>query len=164
MRIAIMGYSGSGKTYLANEIAKFKQIPILQLDAVQYTKDWTAIDKKVALKQVSDFMKQDDWIIEGHGTDLLLNERLNNADIIILMFFPRIQCLWRVIKRRKQRIAGGHTNDTNMKFIRFVLFGCRSKRRREEYHKIIENYKCKTVVLKNKKSFDKLYTVLQNLE
>ncbi|MBQ8836769.1 MAG: DNA topology modulation protein FlaR [Clostridia bacterium] len=161
MKIAIMGYSGSGKTYLSEQLSAALKLPVLHLDLVQYTKDWKPIDENTAINSVSDFMEQDNWIIEGHGTNLLLEKRLEKADLIVLMFFPRLQCLFRVIKRKKNRKNEGHKNDTSFRFIRFVLFGCRNKKRREEYCKILSKYKEKVIILKStKESEDFLKSVV----
>ena len=143
MKIAIMGYYGSGKTYLANRFSQVTFIPTLNLEAVQYTEDWTKVDESIALEEVSAFMRRDEWIIDG--ANLLLKERLDQADFILIMLFPRVQCLYRVLKRA---IKEGRKKDINWKFIRFVLFDCRNKERRKEYRRIINEYGKKVVVFR----------------
>ena len=160
MKIAIMGYAGAGKTYLSNFLSKKHSVPVLHLDTVKYDRDWKPVDDKTALKTVSEFMAQNSWIIEGNYEKMLQRERLEAADQIILVLLPRFTCLYRALKRTKSRRAEGYKNDMNLFFIRFVLFGCRTKKRNQGYENIIEKYKDKTVVLKSQKQIDKFMVLL----
>lgn len=154
MKIAIMGYSGSGKTYLSKYLSNQYQIPALHLDSIKYDKAWNPIDDSIVLPEVTAFMKQDDWIIDGNYSNLLQEERLKAADLIIFVMLPRINCLLRVLKRTKSRRLDGYENDINPWFIHFVLLGCRSKARRSSYSEIISKYKHKTVVLKSQRQIN----------
>ena len=85
MKIAVLGYVGSGKTYISNYISKKKSVPVLHLDTIKFDKEWKAIDDSLVLPIVSEFMSKDDWIIDGYYESLLMAERLEKADMIILM-------------------------------------------------------------------------------
>ena len=151
MKISILGYVGSGKTYISNYISEMKSVHVLHLDVVKFDKEWKAIDDSLVLPIVSEFMSKDDWIIDGYYKTLLLEERLEKADMIILMLLPRLLCFARAFKRRKSRKKEGYKNDFNWWFVKFALFGCRSKERQRTYAEIVERYKDKTVVLKTRK-------------
>ena len=155
MKIAILGYAGSGKTYLTNYISECKSIPALHLDSIKFDKEWKPIDDSLVLPQVSGFMSKDDWIIDGYYQYLLMDERLQQADVIVLMLLPRLTCFFSTIKRSKSRKEDGYKNDLNLWFIKFTLFGCRNKERRKSYTEIAERYKDKTVVLKTRHSVNK---------
>ncbi len=148
MKIAILGYAGSGKTYLADYISAKENLPVLHLDEIKWDKEWKPIDDAAVLPQVSDFMTNNDWIIDGFYDYLYYNERLESADLIILLLLPRLTCFYRALRRTKQRKKDGYKNDLNWWFIKFTLFGCRNKERRRTYAEIAEKYKNKTVVLK----------------
>ena len=150
MKIAILGYAGSGKTYLSDYLSKKKNIPVLHLDDIKWDKEWKPIDDSVVLPKVADFMAKEDWIIDGYYTYLLIDERLKKADKIVLLQLPRATCFWRAVKRTKSRKQDGYANDMNWWFVKFTLFGCRNKERRSYYAEITEKYKNKTVVLKTK--------------
>ena len=154
MKIAVLGYAGSGKTYLSDYMAQKKKIPVLHLDDIKWNKEWKPIDDSVVLPAVADFMNNDDWIIDGYYTYLLLEERLESADKIILLQLPRLTCFCRALKRSKTRKAAGYVNDMNSWFIKFLLFGCRDKKRRTYYEEIAKKYKNKTVVLKTKRQVE----------
>lgn len=154
MKIAILGYAGSGKTYLSDYLSEKKNIPVLHLDSVKWDKEWKPIDDSLVLPQVSEFMEKEDWIIDGYYKYLLYDERLEQADIIILLLLPRLTCFFRTVRRAKSRRKEGYKNDLNWWFVKFTLFGCRNKERRQTYAEIAERYKEKTVVLKTKRQVD----------
>ncbi len=154
MRIAVLGYAGSGKTYLSDYISEKKNIPVLHLDSIKWDKEWKPIDDSLVLPQVSEVMAKDDWIIDGYYNYLLYNERLEQADLIVLLLLPRLTCFYRAVKRTKSRRKDGYKNDLNWWFVKFTLFGCRNKERRQTYAEIIKKYKNKTVVLKTKRQVD----------
>ena len=151
MKIAVLGYAGSGKTYLSDYIAQKKNIPVLHLDDIKWDNEWKPIDDSVVLPKVADFMAKEDWIIDGYYTYLMIDERLQKADKIVLLQLPRATCFFRAVKRTKSRRQDGYANDMNWWFIKFTLFGCRNKERRSYYAEIAEKYKDKTVVLKTKR-------------
>ena len=148
MKIAVLGYAGSGKTYLTDYISETKNIPVLHLDSIKFDKEWKPIDDSFVLPQVAEFMKKEDWIIDGYYKYLLYDERLEKADLIVLLLLPRLTCFYRAVKRTKSRRQDGYKNDLNWWFVKFTLFGCRNKERRQTYNEIAEKYKDKTVVLK----------------
>ena len=154
MKIALMGYAGSGKTFLAKYLSEKQNIPVMHLDEVKYTKEWKPIPDEQVLPIVSEFLQKDDWIIDGNYTYLFQKERLDAADKIILLLLPRLPCLLRCIRRRKDRKAEGYVNDTNLWFIQFVLFEGRNKERRKNYNRIRETYQDKVITLRSQKEID----------
>lgn len=155
MKIAILGYAGSGKSYLSDYISEKKNIPVLHLDSIKWDKEWKPVDNSVVLPQVAEFMAQDNWIIDGYYTYLMIDERLEKADKIVLLQLSRLTCFFRALKRTKSRRKDGYKNDFNWWFVKFTLFGCRNKERREFYKGITEKYKDKTVVLKTTQQVEK---------
>ena len=162
MKIALMGYAGSGKTFLAKYLAEKLNMPVMHLDEVKYTKEWKPIPDETVLPIVSEFLQKDDWILDGNYTYLFQKERLDAADKIILLLLPRIPCLLRCIRRRKDRKAEGYTNDTNLWFIQFVLFEGRNKKRRENYRSIMETYGDKVTVLRSQRDIDRYMDRVEN--
>ena len=154
MKVAVLGYAGSGKTYLSDCLSEKKNIPVLHLDDIKWDKEWKPIDDSDVLPKVADFMAKEDWIIDGYYTYLMIDERLQRADKIVLIQLPRMTCFSRAVKRTKSRIQDGYANDMNWWFVKFTLFGCRNKERRSYYAEIAEKYKDKTVVLKTKRQVE----------
>lgn len=154
MKIAIMGYAGSGKTVLAKYLSEKQHIPVLHLDEVKYTKEWKPIPDEQVFPIVSEFLQKSSWIMDGNYTYIFQKERLDAADLIILVMLPRLSCLLRCIRRRKNRRAEGYKNDTNLWFIQFVLFEGRNKERRRNYQSIRETYPDKVIILRSQREID----------
>ena len=154
MKIAIMGYVGSGKSVLARNLSKKLGIPKLELDDIAFDLNWKAVDREKILPDIQKLMEQDSWIIDGNYDDLLQSQRLEMADKIIFVMLPRILCLLRALRRTKERKAAGYRNDINPWFIRFLLFGCRNRERRNRYQCIMQQYPDKIVVLQSQSAID----------
>ena len=151
MKIAVMGYVGSGKSVLARNLAKKLGIPKLELDDIAFDLNWKAVDRLKILPDIQAFMEQDSWIIDGNYDDLLQEQRLEMADHIIFVILPRFQCLLRALRRTKERKAAGYQNDINPWFIRFLLFDCRNSERRKSYNAILNRYRNKCLILKTQR-------------
>ena len=158
MKIAIMGYVGSGKSVLARNLSNILSIPKLELDDIAFDKQWKPIERKQILPEIRLFMEQDSWIIDGNYDDLLQKERLELADQIIFVMLPRAQCLIRALKRTKERKSAGYENDINPWFIRFLLFDCRNRKRNVGYRRIALEYQYKLVILRSQRDIDKYLT------
>ena len=48
---------------------------------------------------ISTFMLQRDWIIEGNYSACLYEERMREADCIVYFNFNRVNCLYRAFRR-----------------------------------------------------------------
>ena len=156
MKIAVLGYAGSGKTWLSDYIAQKRKIPVLHLDEIKWDKEWKPIDDSLVLPIVEEFMAKDDWIIDGYYEYLLMDERLEQADKIYLLLYPRHVCFFRALKRTFSRKKEGYKNDLNWWFIRFTLFGCRNKERQEKYSEIAKKYPQKTWVIRDPKMLERI--------
>lgn len=162
MKIAVLGYAGSGKTYFSDYISEKKNIPVLHFDEIKWNKEWKPIDDSEVLPVVSQFISKESWITDGYYKYLLYDERLEQADMIVLLLLPRFTCFYRVLKRTKSRKQNGYKNDLNWWFVKFTLFGCRNKERRQTYADIVEKYKNKTVVLKTKRQVEEFMKKINN--
>jgi len=98
VRIIIIGNSGSGKSTLSKKIAQITNYPLLHLDSIWHTTDYSAHAKIWFAEYQKEFMKQADWIIDGNygGTFPI---RLPQADVIIWLKISKAKTIYRVIKR-----------------------------------------------------------------
>lgn len=158
MKIAILGYSGSGKSTLTKQLAAHYNIPALFLDTVQFIPNWQERDRDEARQIVKDFMQNDSWVIDGNYTGFYQRERLEQADKIIYLNFPRRICLYRAYKRylenkntTREDMAEGCMEKMDFEFMWWILHKGRSKEKRDKYKEIVEEFKDKVVVLKNPK-------------
>lgn len=161
MKIAILGYSGSGKSTTTKYLGELFHIPYLYMDTVYWAENWQERDREEALSMVAEFMKQKDWIMDGNYSSLLQKERLEQADYIIYMSFSRCACLFRVLKRyfqnrnrTRESIAEGCIEKIDLEFIWWVFYAGRTSKKRKKYKEIVEQYRDKTIVLKNQRQLD----------
>lgn len=161
MKIAILGYSNSGKSTLAERLGGAYEVPVIFLDKVQFLPGWQERNREEARALVAHFMEQDGWVIDGNYSGFLQEERLQQADRIILLCFNRFTCLYRAVKRYFQcrnttraSMAEGCPEKLDWEFCRWILYEGRTKKKRLQYRQIAERYRDKTVLLGNQRALD----------
>lgn len=163
MKIAIYGYSGSGKSTLARRLGEYHQMDVLHFDSVQFLPGWKIRDEEDKKTITKEFMDTHDaWVIDGNYSKLYSERRLEEADLIVLMLFNRLNCLYRVIKRyikykNKTRpdMGIGCIEKIDLEFVWWILHEGRTKRAKEKYRNICKKYSKKVVVIRNQKELDK---------
>jgi len=162
MKIAILGYSGSGKSTLARQLGDYYKAPALFLDTVQFLPNWVERNPDEGCSIVLSFMQQNEsWVIDGNYNKFLQKERLEQADKIILLNFPRRICLYRALKRyfnnknkTRESMATGCIEKMDWEFIWWILHEGRTKSIRAHYRQIASLYEDKFLVLKKQKQVD----------
>ena len=162
MKIAILGYSGAGKSTLARVLGERYSIPVLHFDRVQYTPNWQERDREEAHRMVHEFMEQPEWVMDGTYSGFEFERRLQEADEIIFLDFPRMTCFFRAWKRYFQFRGGTRTDmadgcieKMDWEFNRWLLWKGRTKKKRERFQRVVEQYSAKTVVLRSQKEIDR---------
>lgn len=158
MKIAIIGYSGSGKSTLARKLANYYKTPILFLDTINFLPNWVERDKEEGCHIVETFLENESWVIDGNYQCFLQKKRLEEADQIIFLDFPRRICFYRALKRyfknrRKTRadMAAGCIEKMDFEFMRWILHDGRTKERKQHFQMIQQSFSQKTIVLKTPK-------------
>jgi adenylate kinase family enzyme len=101
-RINIVGPPGAGKTYLAREMARIYDLPIVHMDYIAHTDLYNPMkDKPAFIHKISKEISKKKWIMEGVYKSTLV-DRIPNADLTIYLDFPRHTYIYRVFKRRFQ--------------------------------------------------------------
>lgn len=162
MKIAIVGYSGSGKSTLAKKLAEHHQVDVLHFDTVQFLPGWEVRSPEEKERMTKEFLdSHDSWVIDGNYSKLFFERRMEEADLIILMLFNRIDCLNRVVKRYKTYkdknrpdMAEGCPEKLDAEFIRWVLWEGRTKKTRDRYKALLARYPKKTIVFRNQRQMD----------
>ena len=159
MKIAIIGHSGSGKSTLARKLAEKYSIPVLHFDAVQFRPNWEIRpqpSKEIMTKVFLDL--HSDWVIDGNYSKLSYERRMEEADVIVVMLFNRLNCLWRVTKRyvtykNKTRpdMGPGCKEKLDWEFVKWILRDGRSQSAKDRYSWVISRYGDKVIVIKNQR-------------
>lgn len=157
MKIMVIGYSSSGKSTFSKRLSRCYNTPILHIDRIFFAPNWVERDKKLVEQEIREFMKQDNWIIDGLYRKMA-TERFEIADKIFIFDFNRFKCLYGAITRRikfhnqnRDSIAEGCKERLNFSFIWWILFSGRKKNSKELLKSIKNNYKDKVIVFKNRK-------------
>lgn len=98
-RIMIFGRPGSGKSTFALPLKKALSLPLYHLDRYFFVENWKERDKEEFLALQKSFVAQDQWIIDGNAMRSL-EMRYARADISLFFCYPKLTCLFRVLKRR----------------------------------------------------------------
>ena len=162
MKIAIIGHSGSGKSTLARRLADKYRIPVLHFDAVQFRPNWEIRpqpSKEIMTKVFLDLHTS--WVIDGNYSKLYYQRRMEEADVIVVMLFPRWRCLWRVIRRylkykdqTRPDMGAGCKEKLDWEFVKWILRDGRSKTARERYGWVCSRYADKVIVVKNQRQLN----------
>jgi len=98
-KIILIGPGGSGKSTLAKIIGKYRNLPVIHLDALYWKEGWVKTADEDWSLIVQDLLSKDSWVMDGNfgGT---LDLRLAAADTVIFFDLSPVVCIWRVIKRR----------------------------------------------------------------
>ena len=162
MKIAIIGYSGSGKSTLARKLGEQYNIPVLHFDTVQFWPNWeirSREDKEAMTKAFLD--ANDEWVIDGNYSKLSFQRRIEEADVIILLLFNKISCLYRVTRRylkyknsTRPDMAVGCKEKLDWEFIKWILRDGRTEESRQRYQGVLARYPEKTILIKNQRQLD----------
>ena len=160
--VVITGPNGGGKSTLARKLGETYGVPVLHLDRVQWLPNWTERDDAEKRQIVKAFLDENEsWIIDGNYSSLYQQRRLEEADLILLLLFPRLSCLYRVSKRKRQYrgqtrpdMGEGCQEKLDAAFLRWVLWEGRSRKIRQNYANIQKQYPEKTIMIRNQRELD----------
>lgn len=98
-RVAIVGDSGSGKTWLAAELARRTGYPHIELDGLYWQEDWTPLAADELQAAVGNAIQAKRWIVDGNYGALVQPMVLEATDTVVWLDLPR----WRVMTAITQR-------------------------------------------------------------
>lgn len=169
MKVVIIGYSGSGKSTLANVLGQHYNCAVLHLDKIHFASNWQERTVSQMVSDISTFMSQKHWIIEGNYSSCLYKERMREADHIIYFNFNRFNCFYRAFKRylnyrgqTRPDMAENCNEKFDVEFMKWILLDGRSKNKLNNYKAVIKQYPHKTIVLKNQKQLNHYMNSIQH--
>ncbi len=99
-RVAIIGNAGGGKSTLAGKLGKALDAPVTHVDSVQYQSGWERTDTAECDRILDAAAAQASWVIDGFGSDYLIEQRIQLADTVVLIDFPLWRHYWWAGKRQ----------------------------------------------------------------
>ena len=125
-RVAIVGYSGGGKSSLARRLAEKTGLPLVHIDQEYWRPDWVEPPFEQWRARHADLIAAPAWIIDGNSTRTL-PARSAAADTLVYLDMPRWRCLlqvlWRVVTshgRVREDMAPGCPERFDAAFLRYI--------------------------------------------
>lgn len=162
MKIAVIGYSGSGKSTTARIIGEKYNIPVLHLDSVYWMENWQQRPVEECKSVVGDFLAANgDWVIDGNYKALCQTERFEQADKILFFDFGPFTCLYRAFTRwikyrgkTRPDMADGCNEKFDLEFVKWILVDGRTPQKQKAYENMCKKYSNKVLILKNQRQLD----------
>ena len=138
-RVTIVGCGGSGKSYVARELGRLLDLPVIHMDAVYFDDQWNPLPMERFEAAQREFVAAPRWVVDGNYNSTL-QVRLEAADTVVFMDLPTRVCLWGILSRqlhhgRGQNDQNGVYNRITGDVLRYVL-GYRRKMRPKVLAKI----------------------------
>jgi len=153
-RIIVLGGSGSGKSTLTNRIGLYTGYPMYHLDNLLLNSDWSQKEKSEWLNICKkEFLGEDIGIVDGNYS-LVLNERIDWADLIIFIDVSTYRHLSNILKRmigiklgleKRHGVSGDRKDKLDSKFFKWIINW--NKGHKKKMFDILESIKDKKVVI-----------------
>lgn len=157
MKIAVIGYSGAGKSTLAAALGGLYDCAVQHLDRIHWTAGWKERDPTEEQTLMAEAMQHDAWVMDGNYPHLAFERRMEEADLIVFLAFPRFVCFWQAFSRyrryrgkTRESMTEGCEEQFDWEFIRWILWDGRTRARRKLYLDVRQQYGDKAVILKNR--------------
>jgi len=103
-RVVILGPGAAGKSTLARRLGVVTGLEVIELDkefwrpglVARPVEEWAALQRELAAGR--------GWIMDGDlGPYDVLGARLEAADTVVILDVPRWRCVWRAVRRSRER-------------------------------------------------------------
>jgi adenylate kinase family enzyme len=103
-RIVVVGNAGSGKTTLADLLARRLGLRHVELDALHWEADWTMAPTDVFRERVAAALAGDRWVTDGNYSKVR-DLTWGRADTIVWLDYSLPRTMGRLMRRTVRRIA-----------------------------------------------------------
>ncbi len=159
-RIIIIGSCGAGKSTLAIKLAQKLNLPLVHLDKLRFIGNWIERPREEFDKLLLAELEKPNWIIDGNY-NRTIPLRMQYCDTVIFLDFPRLVCMWGVIKRvikyhgKTRPDMGGECRERfDPEFMKYV-WDFRKKHRKRYLEMLANATDKKVIILKNRRQVKK---------
>jgi adenylate kinase family enzyme len=94
----VIGTGGAGKSTLARRLGEATGLPVIHLDREHWQPGWVEPPRDEWGAKVTELAARDRWVMDGNygGT---MAARMQRADTVVFLDFPRLLCIYRALKR-----------------------------------------------------------------
>jgi len=168
VKIAVLGFSGSGKSTLAQRLGERLCLPVLHLDTVFWLPGWKERNREECISLVGRFMEQESWLIEGVYSKFHFDARMEQADRIVFVTLPRLNCLFRAMRRyriyrgsSRPDMTEGCSEKFDLNFAWWVFWKGRTGPRRQLLKDVATRYPEKVTILRSQREIDRFLEGVQ---
>jgi adenylate kinase family enzyme len=126
-RVAVLGMPGAGKTTVALALGRQLGAPVFHLDALYWKPGWVASSWDELRAAQRELLADERWVIDGNYAAGGLEERLERADLIVVVMTSRRRSLARVVRRSLRHrgttrpdLGDGKPERLRLDFLRWV--------------------------------------------
>ncbi len=101
--MAVVGVTGSGKTSLAQAIARTLGLTYVELDALQWGPNWRPAPRDVFRQRAEAALAGGSWVTDGNYSELRALV-WGQAEALVWLDYSLPVVLWRLVKRTFQRV------------------------------------------------------------
>jgi adenylate kinase family enzyme len=103
-RIVVLGRGAAGKSVLAARLGEITGLAVIELDQLFWRPGLVATPHAEWASLQRDLARRESWIMDGDlGPYDELADRLAAADTVIVLDFSPPRCLWRALRRSRER-------------------------------------------------------------
>lgn len=103
-RVVMLGRGGAGKTTAARELGALLDVPVIELDQVFWSGELTPTPPQQWAARQSELAAAECWVMDGDlGPCDVLVPRLARADTVVILDFGLLRCVWRAVRRSRER-------------------------------------------------------------
>lgn len=110
-KIAVIGNACGGKTVLSRRLAELYGLPLIHVDGLQYAENLRLKPFKETIPLLQHEQNKAAWVIDGFGPLDILEDRLRQADAVVMIDLP----VWRhylwAVKRVIRNIFSGQRSE-----------------------------------------------------
>ena len=134
-RIALIGNGGGGKSTLARALATRLDLPLTEVDELQFGPSWERVDARVVAALIDEVLDRPRWIVDGFGPWETIERRCALCEDLVFVDLPLAVHLWRAGGRqvrllRGEPAVGGRPAPPSPWLLRALLFVHRELRPR----------------------------------
>lgn len=101
----ILGPGGAGKSTFARELAAATGAPCIEIDKVFWQAGLEPLTREEWELRQEEIFGDDSWIADGDlGPYDALDVRLRRADTVVVLDVPLRRCVWRSLRRSRERL------------------------------------------------------------
>lgn len=105
-RIHVIGNSCSGKSTLGKQLAEALEVPLVELDALNWQPGWVGLnetDPEDLVRRIQTATCGDGWVVAGSYASFSQEAFWERLQTVVWLDLPMIQMIWRMLTRSWRR-------------------------------------------------------------